>query len=110
LDPVTAKEVRQSTRGTLADRVGSKRPPRLNVDAVREAEARGSMTSLPDLIRRATRLAANLDRGKTASRLGWDWINTGEGEKHRKSGGGLSGILSAFPPPGARYVLDLNTC
>jgi hypothetical protein len=105
MDPATAKEVRQSTRGTLADRIGTKRPPRLNVDAVREAEARGSMTSLPDLIRRATRLAANLDRGKTASRLGWDWINTGEDEKqsrsnNRKSGGGLSGILSAFPPPG----------
>jgi len=49
------------TRQTsLAYRVGSRRPPRLNVDAVREAEARGSLTSLPDLIRRATRLAANL--------------------------------------------------
>lgn len=41
-----------------------RRPPRLDMDAVREAEARGSMTSLPDLIRRATRLAASLDRGK----------------------------------------------
>ncbi|KAG8415593.1 hypothetical protein J3458_009426 [Metarhizium acridum] len=34
-----------------------KRPPRLDIDAVRAAEARGSLTSLPDLIRRATRLA-----------------------------------------------------
>lgn len=100
LDPRMAKEVRESTRGTLADRVGSRRPPRLNVEAVREAEARGSITSLPDLIRRATKLAANLDRGKTASRLGWDWINTGEDEKDRRSG--LSGMLSAFPPPGVR--------
>lgn len=41
-----------------------RRPPRLDIDAVREAESRGSLTSLPDLIRRATRLAASLDRGK----------------------------------------------
>ena len=34
------------------------------MDAVRDAEARGSLTSLPDLIRRATRLAAMMDRGK----------------------------------------------
>jgi hypothetical protein len=41
-----------------------RRPPRLNIDAVRDAEARGSLTSLPDLIRRATKLAAMMDRGK----------------------------------------------
>lgn len=107
LDPRMAKQVRESTRGTLADRVGSRRPPRLNVEAVREAEARGSITSLPDLIRRATKLAANLDRGKTASRLGWDWINTGEGEKDRRSG--LSGMLSAFPPPGVHTPTSPRT-
>jgi hypothetical protein len=67
----TLKQVR---RGTLADRVGSKIPPRINVAAVREAENRASLTSLPDLIRRATKLAANLDRGKTASRLGTEWM------------------------------------
>lgn len=39
-------------------------PPRLDIDAVRDAEARGSLTSLPDLIRRATKLAAMMDRGK----------------------------------------------
>ena len=51
---------------------GVKRPPPLNLDAVREADtpSRGSTTSLPDLIKRATRLASNLDRGKTASRIG----------------------------------------
>lgn len=50
-----------------------RRPPRLDMDAVREAEARGSMTSLSDLIRRATRLAASLDRGKRpASRFDLD--------------------------------------
>ena len=41
-----------------------RRPPRLDIDAVRDAEARGSLTSLPDLIRRATRLASMMDRGK----------------------------------------------
>ena len=41
-----------------------RRPPRLDIDAVAEAEARGSLTSLPDLIRRATRLAASLEKGK----------------------------------------------
>ncbi len=41
-----------------------RRPPRLNMDAVRDAEARGSLTSLPDLIARATKLAAMMDRGK----------------------------------------------
>jgi hypothetical protein len=47
-----------------------RRPPRLDIDAVRDAEARGSLTSLPDLIRRATKLAAMMDRGKRpASRL-----------------------------------------
>ena len=47
-----------------------RRPPPLNIDAVKKAEARGSLTSLPDLIRRATRVASNLDKGRTASRLG----------------------------------------
>lgn len=41
-----------------------RRPPRLNIDAVREAEARGSLTSLSDLIKRATRLAALMEIGK----------------------------------------------
>jgi hypothetical protein len=41
-----------------------RRPPRLDIEAVREAEARGSMTSLPDLIKRATRLAAMMDKGR----------------------------------------------
>jgi hypothetical protein len=41
-----------------------RRPPKLDIDAVRAAEARGSMTSLPDLIKRATRLAAMIEKGK----------------------------------------------
>lgn len=87
---------------TLADRVGFRRPPRLDMDTVRDAEARGSLTSLPDLIRRATRLAANLDRGKTASRLGLDFWESGAPEQKnvRKSQNSLSDMLAAFPPPG----------
>lgn len=55
----------------MSDKIpGTKRPPRLDIDAVRDAESRGSLTSLSDLIRRATKLATNLDRDKTASRLG----------------------------------------
>lgn len=41
-----------------------KRGLRIDMDAVREAESRGSLTSLPDLIRRATKLAAMIDKGK----------------------------------------------
>ncbi|KAF3045543.1 hypothetical protein E8E12_009549 [Didymella heteroderae] len=87
---------------TLAERVGFKRPPRLDMDTVRDAEARGSLTSLPDLIRRATRLAANLDRGKTASRLGLDFWESGAPEQKnvRKSQNSLTDMLAAFPPPG----------
>lgn len=48
-----------------------RRPPKLDIDAVRKAEERGSITSLPDLIRRATQLATMIDRGKRpASRFG----------------------------------------
>lgn len=96
--------LQQGTRATtLADRVGKRRPPHIDVDAVREAEARGSLTSLPELIRRATRLAANLDRGKTASRLGLDLWENGGPEKNRldsRRSGSLSDMLAAFPPPG----------
>ncbi|OCK83804.1 hypothetical protein K432DRAFT_284295, partial [Lepidopterella palustris CBS 459.81] len=102
------------TRQTsLADRVGKRRPPRLNVDAVRDAEARGSMTSLPDLIRRATRLAANLDRGRTASRLGMDFFEASALEKSKaeddRRSGSLSDILASFPPPGLATPTGDNT-
>lgn len=54
---------------TMSDkRPGGRKPPRLDMGAVRNAEARGSLSSLSDLIKRATKLASNLDRGKTASR------------------------------------------
>ncbi|KAI5195451.1 hypothetical protein E4T38_09087 [Aureobasidium subglaciale] len=84
-------------------RVGSRRPPRLNVDAVREAEARGSLTSLPDLIRRATKVASNLDRGRTASRLGFNFFEDEAQKAHapeNRRSGSLSDILASFPPPG----------
>ncbi|KAL2065877.1 hypothetical protein VTL71DRAFT_3547 [Oculimacula yallundae] len=90
-----------------------RRPPRLDIDAVRDAEARGSLTSLPDLIRRATRLAAMMDRGKRpGSRLALDdfpseddfarekEMGMNNDEKNRQSG--FSGMLASFPPPGVQ--------
>ncbi|KAK3310749.1 uncharacterized protein B0T15DRAFT_519366 [Chaetomium strumarium] len=81
-----------------------RRPPPLDIDSVRRAEARGSITSLPDLIRRATRLAASLERGRRpASRF--DDLDDSHHEA-RDNGrvperyqSGLSDMLAAFPPP-----------
>ncbi|KAF7533311.1 hypothetical protein G7054_g7164 [Neopestalotiopsis clavispora] len=84
---------------------GLRRPPRLDIDAVRQAEARGSLTSLPDLIKRATRLAAMMSEGRRpASRFDLDFpeefygrnIGKDDLEKHQS---GLSDMLAAFPPP-----------
>ena len=88
----------------LSSRPSQRRPPRLNVDAVRDAEARGSLTSLPDLIKRATKLASNLDRGRTASRLGMNFFVDGmEGDQRsvsdKRRSGSISDILNSFPPP-----------
>ncbi|KAI1760289.1 hypothetical protein GGR53DRAFT_92218 [Hypoxylon sp. FL1150] len=88
-----------------------RRPPRLDIDAVRAAEARGSLTSLPDLIRRATRLAALMDRGRRpGSRFddldfpeeiyGMDLEKDMSYEAKHQSG--LSDMLAAFPPPASR--------
>ncbi|QIW99304.1 hypothetical protein AMS68_004822 [Peltaster fructicola] len=92
-----------------AFRSGKKRPPRLDMSAVAEAEQRGSLTSLPDLIKRATRLASNLDRGKTASRLGMGaWLNDSANQSEkgksgpstaRRSANSLTDMLASFPPP-----------
>ncbi|KAJ5555554.1 hypothetical protein N7535_007991 [Penicillium sp. DV-2018c] len=83
---------------TLSDtRPGGHKPPALNMHAVRDAEARGSLSSLSDLIRRATKLASNLDRGKTASRE--VEFKGGIGSRPRNSGS-LSDILASFPNPG----------
>lgn len=90
---------------TMSDkRPGGRRPPRLDMSAVRDAEKRGSLTSLPDLIRRATKLATNLEHGRTASRN--DLLNGGGGPRfpwgheYRKSGS-IRSILASFPPPAA---------
>jgi len=88
----------------MGDRIPpGKRPPKLNMDAVRDAEARGSMTSLSDLIKRATKLASNLDRGRTASRLGHlDWFGSNEklgANNNRVRDSTYSDVLAAFPQP-----------
>lgn len=63
--PNTLRPALQQSEPSRFSRLSAiRRPPRLNIDAVREAEARGSLTSLPDLIKRATRLAALMDSGK----------------------------------------------
>ena len=89
-----------------------RRPPRLDIDAVRKAESRGSLTSLPDLIRRATRLAASLEKGRRpASRFDdFDGSPSGngfgiDGEKRRS---GLSDMLAAFPPPAQPALAPAN--
>ncbi|KAF4457288.1 hypothetical protein F53441_762 [Fusarium austroafricanum] len=80
-----------------------RRPPKLDIEAVRRAEERGSITSLPDLIRRATRLATMIESGKRpASRF--DNLNDFFDDKGQMRGGdkensGLSDMLAAFPPP-----------
>lgn len=48
---------------------GRPRPPPLNMAAIMESEKRGSLTSLPDLMDRATKLYEVLATGKTASML-----------------------------------------
>ncbi|KAJ9236422.1 hypothetical protein DTO169E5_5694 [Paecilomyces variotii] len=104
-------DMRSPGEGMSSKRPEVRRPPRLNINAVRDAEARGSLTSLPDLIRRATRVASNLERGKTASRLGiMDFLNNSQEKfditrspaaaSDRRASEAISGILSAFPPPG----------
>ncbi|KAL4906881.1 hypothetical protein BDW74DRAFT_129283 [Aspergillus multicolor] len=82
-------------------RPGARRPPRLNINAVRDAEARGSLTSLSDLIKRATKLATNLEHGRTASRN--DLLNGG-GSRHPfgdPERGSIKDILASFPNPAA---------
>ncbi|KAI9374675.1 hypothetical protein BJX61DRAFT_540582 [Aspergillus egyptiacus] len=90
---------------TLSEtRPRARRPPQLNMNAVRDAQARGSLTSLTDLIRRATKLATNLEHGRTASRN--DLLNGGgpkfpfQGNQDRGSGS-LKDILASFPNPAA---------
>lgn len=62
-DPITTK---LNARGQFT----RKAPTGLDLGKVKDAEARGSLTSLPDLIRRATKLAAVLETGRPESRFG----------------------------------------
>ncbi|KAJ6045684.1 uncharacterized protein N7446_012548 [Penicillium canescens] len=85
---------------TMSDkRPGSRKPPALNMGALRDAEARGSLSSLSDLIRRATKLASNLDHGRTASRadLATEMVKSAAATLSP-----LSDILASFPPPSLR--------
>lgn len=86
-----------SATPSMSDR-GGKRPARLKL-AGSESEPRGSATSLPELIRRATRLASNLDRGRTASRIGMLEMMEKEKSRHPSRSGSISDILAAFPSP-----------
>ncbi|KGO71269.1 hypothetical protein PITC_063500 [Penicillium italicum] len=90
---------------TMSDkRPGGRKPPALNMHAVRNAEARGSLSSLSDLIRRATKLASNLDHGRTASKAnlaGGDEVGFRAGMGHRpRKPSSLSDMIASFPPPG----------
>lgn len=88
-----------STAPSMSEK-GPKRPLRLNIAATKDVDVRNSQSSLPELIRRATRLASNLDRGKTASRLGLlDVANTDEKHGHVTNPNSISDILAAFPSP-----------
>ncbi|KAL9576584.1 MAG: hypothetical protein Q9212_006979, partial [Teloschistes hypoglaucus] len=87
-----------SKTGSMSEK-GGKRPARLKLDAVKEQEPRGSATSLPELIRRATRLASNLDRGRTASRVGMLEMLEKEKSRHASRSGSISDMLAAFPSP-----------
>ena len=91
------------------------RPPPLNLSPPKNRSSttvRSSASSLPELIRRATRLASNLDRSKTESRVGvQDAMQKREQEKaaypqqhshtkpSNKADGTISDILNAFPSP-----------
>ncbi|KAL8810037.1 MAG: hypothetical protein Q9223_007835, partial [Gallowayella weberi] len=87
-----------SKTGSMSEK-GGRRPARLKLDAVKESEPRGSATSLPELIRRATRLASNLDRGRTASRIGMLEMLEKEKSRQPSRSDSISDILAAFPSP-----------
>ena len=99
-------------RGLYSDnREPFRRPARLNLDnqnARDVQESRGSLTSLPELIRRATRLATTLDKGgRPASR--WDPMLYTVDEKPRNGHGqsdSFSGMIDSFPPPGLTPTTD----
>jgi hypothetical protein len=82
-DPMSVRNATPSPRPFRLSAI--RRPPRLDIDAVKQAEARGSLTSLPDLIRRATRLAAMMDKGRRpASRFDLDFAEEQYGRDPEK--------------------------
>lgn len=86
--------VSPQTAGSIASERVARRPPPLNLGLAKEGE-RASQTSLPELIRRATRLAANLERTR-ASKAGWMDV---WGSAKTSRTGSISDILAAFPSP-----------
>lgn len=108
-DPSSVRKVSPPPRG-FSRLSAIRRPPKLDIDAVREAESRGSLTSLPELIRRATRLAAMIEKGRRpTSRIDMDdfpaniyaggWDPNRDQSFYDKHQSGLSDMLAAFPPP-----------
>ena len=104
-NPLLGLGINQPGLGMSSKVPVTKRPPKLDIDAVRDMEARGSTTSLAELIKRAAKAASNLDRGKTASRLNMLDMFGGSREKlgdypgNRDSS--MSDLMSAFPAPAA---------
>lgn len=69
-DPTSSSNERMPGGRAYSRFSAIRRPPNLDMDAVRKAQARGSLTSLSELIRRATRLEQSLENGKRpASRI-----------------------------------------
>ncbi|KAK8073779.1 hypothetical protein PG994_004678 [Apiospora phragmitis] len=113
-DPSGLRDISVSPRPAIFSAI--RRPPRLDMNAVRDAESRGSLTSLPDLIRRATRLASMIEKGRRpASQFNAldfppdiyprEYNNARDMERefsmydNEKHQSGLSDMLAAFPPP-----------
>ena len=98
--PVDRTELLATDVPSAQEKVNTRRrPPPLDMNAVRDSGTRGSASSLPDLIRRATKLAANLERGKTASRAGILEIIEAEKKDRQRQSGSISDLLASFPPP-----------
>ncbi|KAI9799344.1 MAG: hypothetical protein M1825_004837 [Sarcosagium campestre] len=93
--------------------LGLKRPPPLNMNSIAAAESRGSLTSLPDLIRRATTLASVLDRGRPETRLDGEFMPLHGGTAQAKRpavqtrrSGNFNDQLDSFPSPGRHDGVD----
>ena len=77
-----------------------KQPAGPSLTGLQNREVRSSQSSLPELIRRATKLASNLDRSRNASRVGaWDELRRNEKSTHGEDSNSISDILAAFPSP-----------